>query len=382
MKKIDDKIIDKGVELFNQGYKFAQIARELNISEDIVRKHLNSRGCCGRSVFDRLKEEDIKEISILYLNNKWEYIFQKYPFLTKDRVYHLMSNNKIYKESYFWTKNEEKILQENYGKRTLKEIRELLNNRFSVGSISAKAKKMNLTKNNLWSLEEIEILKNNYSKVPMDEMIKLLPKRTKVSITLKANSLKIPSYFDLCNKYSQKDKDFIKNNSKILSDKEIALILNKPLSGIQEQRRLLGIYYFDKNYSNYVNICKFLRGHIQKWKDESMKACNYQCIFTGSKNYEIHHIYSFNLILAETLRIYDDIYKIDSDNINDYTKEQLDCLLRIFNKIHSKYPLGVCVHPNIHALFHKEYGTGGTIPEQWKRFKNDYYNHKYDNIFN
>lgn len=178
-KKIDDKIIDKGVELFNQGYKFAQIARELNVCEDTIRKHLNNRGYYGRSVFDRLKEEDIKEISILYLNNKWEYIFQKYPFLTKDRVYHLMSNNKIHKESYFWTKNEEKILQENYGKRTLKEIRELLNNRFSVGSISAKAKKMNLAKNNLWSLEEIEILKNNYSKIPMDEMIKLLPKKDK-----------------------------------------------------------------------------------------------------------------------------------------------------------------------------------------------------------
>lgn len=42
MKKIDDKIIDRGIELFNQGYKFAQIARELNICEDTIRKHLNS----------------------------------------------------------------------------------------------------------------------------------------------------------------------------------------------------------------------------------------------------------------------------------------------------------------------------------------------------
>ena len=52
MKKIDDKIIDRGIELFNQGYKFAQIARELNICEDTIRKHLNNRGYYGRSVFD------------------------------------------------------------------------------------------------------------------------------------------------------------------------------------------------------------------------------------------------------------------------------------------------------------------------------------------
>jgi predicted transcriptional regulator len=380
MRKIDDKIIDKGVELFNQGLKFSQIARELHVSEDTIRKHLNNRGCCGASIFDRLKEGDIERIASLYLNNKWNVIFQEYPFLTKNRVYRLMSNNKVHKESYFWSKEEENILVQNYNQLPLEEIKKLLKNRFSEKAISNKAKKLGLTKNQFWTQEEIEIVKNNYSRVPMENMLMLLPNRTRDSITIRANSLKIPSYFDLCNKYSQSEKDFIKENSKILTDKEIAQILGKPLSGVQEQRRLLGIYYFNKNYSNYINLCKFLRGHLQKWKEASMKECNYQCIFTGSKDYEVHHLYSFNLILAETLNEYCNIYKLFSDNIDDYSKEQLDCMLKIFDKIHSSYPLGVCVRTDIHALFHKIYGTGGNTPNQWEKFKNDYYNHKYSEI--
>ena len=55
-----------------------------------------------------------------------------------------------------------------------------------------------------------------------------------------------------------------------MTDIEIADKLDKPLSGIQEQRRKMGLYYFNKDYSNYENLSKFLRGHIQAWKTKSV----------------------------------------------------------------------------------------------------------------
>lgn len=54
--------------------------------------------------------------------------------------------------------------------------------------------------------------------------------------------------------------------------------------------------------------------------------------------------------------------------IEDYTKEELDYFLSIFNDIHSKYPLGVCVRKDIHDLFHNIYGSGGNTIEQWNKF--------------
>lgn len=42
-----------------------------------------------------------------------------------------------------------------------------------------------------------------------------------------------------------------------------------------------------------------------------------------------------------------------------------------------KYSLGACVHPTIHNLFHKIYGSGGNTLEQWEIFCMDIHNKKY-----
>ena len=53
-------------------------------------------------------------------------------------------------------------------------------------------------------------------------------------------------------------------------------------------------------------------------------------------------------------------------------------MLEIFDRIHSNYPLGVCVRKDIHDLFHNIYGSGGNTEEQWNKFYEDFNNGLYD----
>lgn len=107
---------------------------------------------------------------------------------------------------------------------------------------------------------------------------------------------------------------------------------------------------------------------------QSMYACNYQCVLTGGRNFDIHHIYSFNKIFEETMISLEEEGFILSNQINDYTKEELDKIIMRFLETHNKYPLGVCVRKDIHDLFHRIYGSGGNTYDQWnnfvERFKN------------
>ena len=186
--------------------------------------------------------------------------------------------------------------------------------------------------------------------------------------------LGIKSYNYLQEKYSDDQKQFIIDNYKTMTDIELSEALDKPLSGIQEQRRKLGIYYLNKDYSGYDNLSKFFRGHIQDWKNASMEACNYQCILTGSKNFIIHHKYGFNKILQEAFEKMDEQNLLKSTNLSDYSFEELSSMLDIFQCIHNKYPLGVCIRKDIHDLFHQLYGSGGNTEEQWESFIAKYSN--------
>ncbi len=207
----------------------------------------------------------------------------------------------------------------------------------------------------------------------------MLPNRTEASIICKAMQLKVKSFQYLNEKYSDEDKQFIIDNYQYMTDFELAKTLDKPLSGIQEQRRKLGIYYCNKDYSNYENVAKFLRGHIQEWKNKSMEFCNYQCVLTGSKDYVIHHLYGFNMILKESFEELDNMGKLKTNDIEDYSKDELDFILQIFLEKHDQYPLGVCVRKDIHDLFHRIYGSGGNTEIQWKNFVKAHNNHKYEN---
>ncbi|MGN1221727.1 MAG: hypothetical protein ACI4TT_00665, partial [Christensenellales bacterium] len=68
----------------------------------------------------------------------------------------------------------------------------------------------------------------------------------------------------------------------------------------------------------------------------------------------------------------DNMKMLKSNNIDDYSKNELDYILEIFLEKHNQYPLGVCIRKDIHDLFHKIYGSGGNTEIQWKNFINNY----------
>ena len=119
----------------------------------------------------------------------------------------------------------------------------------------------------------------------------------------------------------------------------------------------------------------YLREYITIWKKDSMANCNYKCVITGKKFNAIHHLYSFNKILKETLEELDlPIHK----EINDYTNNEMNLIKEIIIKKHTEYPLGICLCKEVHALYHKIYGRNDNTPEQFDEFKVRYNNGEFN----
>ena len=213
--------------------------------------------------------------------------------------------------------------------------------------------KKNITNRKKWTNEEVNILIDNYDIMPVSEILKLIPYRTADSIVQKARTLNLFSYVRMQQLYSNDDKNFIINNWMYLSDDEMAQTLNRTKRSIKAMRCMLGCYRQDVEYTKYQNLIKFLRGKLHQWKIDSMEQCGYKCIITGDKNFDIHHIVSFNIIVDQFIKDYNIDPEIDVNNKND---PQVLKLINDFINEHNKYPLGICLREDIHALYHSMYG--------------------------
>lgn len=228
-----------------------------------------------------------------------------------------------------------------------------------------------------WTDEEINILKQNYSIVPIDVMMQLLPNRNKNMITNQAMNLQLISYHNINSKWTNDEIQYLKTNWSILPDKLIAKDLGKSFYAVKAKRQKLGLFRQDKNSNSYPTLSKYLRGNNQKWKLDSMKASDFKCVLTGSKQFEIHHLYGVSNIISDILNKYS-YYKDKS--FEEYTQEDLSFILDKFLIEQSKYPLGECIDKQLHVLFHSMYGQYYNTPEQWNQFKNDYKNGRYQDI--
>lgn len=379
-KKVTEEEISRMNQLYNEGYSLAKIGRIIGRPDTTVSKYVEHEPGIKQNFYKQFSEEEFQEILDLYADRKWDEIFEKFPKLKnkKHKIYTLASDRKIGVNNYFWTQEDIDLLKENHGKKSYEELEKLLKYKYTKKAIGSKAKKLGLTESQDWTEEEIQIMLKYYSTIPKNEFQQMLPNRTENAIVGMGRKLGIKSYHYLQEKYSEEQKQFILDHYKYMTDQEMADILGKTPAGISAKRNELGIYYINREYRGYESVSKFLRGHIQNWKNRSMENCDYRCILTGCKEFKIHHIYSFNMIVKETFEILDEEGLLVSNCIDDYTKEELDYMLEIFSDVHEKYPLGVCLRDDIHNLFHKIYGSGGNTIEQWSRFKEDFLNHKYD----
>lgn len=125
------------------------------------------------------------------------------------------------------------------------------------------------------------------------------------------------------------------------------------------------ICYEEDRFNPYSTLNIYLRSKIKDWKLDSMKKSNYKCAVTGKPFDDIHHLYSFNKIVEETLEILN--YPI-YDELGKYSADELTNIEWICNELHYKYGLGVCLTRNVHRKFHHMYGTKNNTPEQFNEF--------------
>lgn len=116
-----------------------------------------------------------------------------------------------------------------------------------------------------------------------------------------------------------------------------------------------------------TEISEYLRHNIEEWKRDTRIKYNDKCDITQNKSEIVHHIYSFNKILAE---IFESTGLSIHYNICDYTEEELKLLKKECLRLHYKYGLGVCLTNEIHEQFHSIYGYGNNTFEQYEEFKN------------
>lgn len=306
-----------------------------------------------------LTEDDMEFIKEKYSNGNLEDIFKAYPKLTKSRLLHLMSKNKV-KSNFKWSQDEIAILKQNYGKVSMYELCSMLPNR-NYNSISTKAGKMGLTKSRAWTTEENAILYDNYSFMKVDDMCFLIPNRTKDAIILHAEKLGLKNLVD----YKNKQYRILINNWKNNTDEELAKMLNCTKRTVRANRMKYSLFknHYERDCCSHLST--YIRENNNEWKIESMKNCNYKCVVSGGKFDDIHHVYGFNLIFAEML---ENVPFELNKNFEDFSKDELEYILKEFKKIQSKYPLGVCLNKDIHMDFHKKYGYKNNTEEQWNEF--------------
>ena len=219
------------------------------------------------------------------------------------------------------------------------------------------------------------MLINVYEKVPINEVEQLFPNKNRNSIIHQAMRLHLTSYDK--NIWTNEDDDYIKNNWELQPDAIMAEKLNRTKRAVQARRLFLGIYRRDMESLTYETLAKYIRGNIQQWKKDSMKECNYKCIFTGSKRFQIHHLYGVSNILNDIMT--ENNFPI-YDNFSEYSDEELNEILNAFIIKQNKYPLGVCIEKDIHVLFHSLYGQYYNTPKQWYQFEKDFKAGIYDQL--
>lgn len=117
---------------------------------------------------------------------------------------------------------------------------------------------------------------------------------------------------------------------------------------------------------NLSPLNKRLRSSIHEWRKDSEESCDYKCVLTGSHEYDVHHLYSFNKIIIDALE------DLNIDTKSEYTGDEISNIQERVRYLHKRHPLGVCLRKDLHLLFHSMYSKDNT-PEQFEEFKENYH---------
>lgn len=316
-----------------------------------------------------------EEIKFLYNNYKVmtiEEISQNLTNRTTSAIQSKLNTELGLTKIHHWTNEDVEIAkilyQEGYD---YDYIYKQLKQNHSPFAIKSKLNKIGILNKDYWSVEEDKILNDYYNGMRVNDLLKYFPNRSKESLINRAKKLGIKNaYF-----WKEEEDCFINNNYNIMSDKEIALELKRTRRSVKWRRNFLGLNRIPKG--EFTNISEFLRKKIYRWKQESLKNCNYKCVITGEKIKVIHHLYGFIFIVKET---FEQLNIHIKEDVCDYTEEELQKIEKKCLELHYKYGLGVCLCKDVHDLFHKEYGYGYNTPEQFQEFTQRWNNKEFNTL--
>lgn len=352
------------------GLRPFELGKKYNRNASSISNKLKDLGIYKYTTY-RFTDDDIEFLREYYPKGDWDFIMKHFPQSTKQNIMSKTSKLGIKMTiENEWTDEELGILRKYYSENP-KFAAELIPNH-TYKAIVTKAKRLGLKSREFWSETENDLMRKYYPIMPVDDVLKYFPNRTRTSIITHAIHLNLQSYD--YNPWTEKEDKYILSHWETESDMIMCKNLGRTYKATQARRLFLGLLHFNKDGSGYEGLSKFLRGHIQTWKSESIKKCNYQCVLTGSKDFEIHHMYGFANILNETI----EEYNIELKDYHEYTQEELNDILEKFLNIHDRYPLGVCVRKDIHTLYHSIYSKCVNNEEQWNQFVIDFKNGVYD----
>lgn len=223
----------------------------------------------------------------------------------------------------------------------------------------------------LWTDDELTILRGNYA-ADWDTLAKLLPRRSRHSILHKTNELGLGKI----NHWTNEQEEFIKQNWSKMSDEELAESVGHSLFSTAVKRRSMGLTHLKT--PSYNKIGKYLRANQSGWRRKSVELNSGKCILTGADKYEVHHLMGISTIMIPLL----EEMSIEGRDLGELSEKEREILVERFQKEIDKYPLGVCLRPDVHYLFHKIYGKKNNTPEQFYEFQEDFKKGKYNKLLN
>lgn len=379
VKYVTDEEVKLYIIDYNNGMLPKEIGRKYHRGDGTVISHLRKAGIY-KNTTHRYTEEEINSIKEDYQNGDWDSIFRKIPDVSKQSIATVMSRCGIRMISYFWSEEEMDYLKDHYLVDSLDDLYAHYNGRYTKDAIQTKAlKKFGYSTNDDWTEDEEKILVDNYSYIELSKLMELLPNRTKNAIICHARKFNLYGYFRLSQLWKEDEIKFVADNWENMTDEEMSKYINHTIGAIKCKRNELGLYRQNRGFKAYESLNKYLRGQLQKWKVQSMEQCNYQCVLTGSKDFQIHHLYPVNRIIEDIFTKYELVQK---EKYEEYTQEEIDEILDKFIYEQSLHPLGVCVETSLHTLFHNKYGKYNISEIQWNEFADNYKNGVYDNEIN
>lgn len=264
-----------------------------------------------------------------------------------------------------WTKEEDNEIIDLYKKGlTIEDILRISHSKRSKRSIQRRLTSLGIASSRReWTKDEIKYLENYYHIFNPNDIARYL-NRSKSSIVSKALGLGLKGTYY----WSKEEENFLANNWMKMTDAQLAKYLHKNIYSISNRRKKMGYIRVDPNEKNYKMLSQYLRANTKWWIQKSKDACGNVCIFSGSNNFDVHHLYSVSSIIKDVLSE----LKIEAKKFDDYSEEELSLILNKYENILNTTPLGVCLRRDIHREFHSIFGYGHNTPEQFKEFKHIY----------